>query len=50
MGRRQELRSVSVDERTDRRTSAIGRLSESEASLVVDFKDLLDGVDVRRCP
>lgn len=29
---------------------AIGRLCEGEPSLVVDFEDLLNGVDVGGCP
>lgn len=44
------MRIVCRDGRTDMQTDPFGCLSESEASLMVHFKDFLDGVDVGRGP
>lgn len=44
------MQRVCRDGRTDTQADLIGRLCESEASLVIHFKDFLDGVDVGRSP
>lgn len=45
------MQPVCIDERTDMQTDQTLRcLCESEASLIVHFKDFLDGVDIGRSP
>lgn len=45
-----KMQRVCRDGRTDTQADLIGRLCESEASLVIHFKDFLDGVDIGRSP